>query len=131
MSSVPLPSQSPTADGAAAAVAARTRKLCEQQWVAITQKVDRSFLALMLCQYGASLILALIFSVRGINGQHPSFMATLLFGGAITGGAVALAWRRPGQELTRHVVAAGQMMMSGLLIYITGGRIETHFHVFG
>src|SRR5207253_9082068 len=28
-------------------------------------------------------------------------------------------------------VAAGQMLMSALLIHITGGRIETHFHVFG
>jgi signal transduction histidine kinase len=29
------------------------------------------------------------------------------------------------------VIAAGQMLMSGLLIHLTGGRIETHFHVFG
>src|SRR5204862_744210 len=25
----------------------------------------------------------------------------------------------------------GQMLMSALLIHITGGRVETHFHVFG
>ena len=33
--------------------------------------------------------------------------------------------------LTRHVVAASQMLFSALLIHLTGGRIETHFHVFG
>ena len=33
--------------------------------------------------------------------------------------------------ITRHAIAAGQMMMSALLIHLTGGRIETHFHVFG
>src|SRR5690606_15299582 len=28
-------------------------------------------------------------------------------------------------------VAIGQMLTSALLIHLTGGRIETHFHVFG
>src|SRR4029077_3688972 len=36
-----------------------------------------------------------------------------------------------GLALTRHVVALAQMLMSALLIHLTGGRIETHFHVFG
>ena len=38
---------------------------------------------------------------------------------------------RPGETLTRHVVAVGQMLTGALLIHLTGGRIETHFHVFG
>jgi signal transduction histidine kinase len=29
------------------------------------------------------------------------------------------------------VIATAQMLMSALLIHLTGGRIETHFHVFG
>jgi signal transduction histidine kinase/CheY-like chemotaxis protein len=33
--------------------------------------------------------------------------------------------------LTRHVIAVSQMLTSALLIHLTGGRIETHFHVFG
>src|SRR5256884_2205540 len=33
--------------------------------------------------------------------------------------------------MPRHAVAVGQMVMSALLIHITGGRVETHFHVFG
>jgi PAS domain S-box-containing protein len=33
--------------------------------------------------------------------------------------------------MTRHAVASGQMLMSALLIHLTGGRIEAHFHVFG
>ncbi len=39
----------------------------------------------------------------------------------------AAAWG----ALTRHVVAVGQMLQSALLVHVTGGRIETHFHVFG
>src|SRR4051795_1790734 len=42
-----------------------------------------------------------------------------------------MALRHPGLVLTRHTVAVGQMLMSALLIHLTGGRIETHFHVFG
>src|SRR2546423_1822694 len=36
-----------------------------------------------------------------------------------------------GKAFTRHTIAIGQMLMSALLIHVTGGRIETHFHVFG
>src|SRR5204862_6742064 len=38
---------------------------------------------------------------------------------------------RPGERSTRHVIAVAQMLMAALLIHLTGGRIETHFHVFG
>src|SRR5437773_2803615 len=37
----------------------------------------------------------------------------------------------PGRVLTRHAVAVGQMLVSALFIHLSGGRIETHFHVFG
>src|SRR5688572_23166711 len=38
---------------------------------------------------------------------------------------------RPCWAATRHVIALAQMRWSALLIHLTGGRIETHFHVFG
>src|SRR3954454_18557983 len=44
---------------------------------------------------------------------------------------VALALVLPGHLATRHAVAVGQMLASALLIHLTGGRLETHFHVFG
>ncbi|MBS2007802.1 MAG: histidine kinase, partial [Cyanobacteria bacterium SZAS TMP-1] len=31
----------------------------------------------------------------------------------------------------RHTVAIAQMLYSALFIHLTGGRIETHFHIFG
>jgi len=52
-------------------------------------------------------------------------------GGALSVFPIFLALRRPGHSSTRYVIAVSQMMMSSLLIHITGGRIETHFHVFG
>ena len=33
--------------------------------------------------------------------------------------------------MTRHSIAVAQMLMGALLIHLSGGRIETHFHVFG
>src|SRR5262249_31671570 len=44
---------------------------------------------------------------------------------------IFLVWKRRASALTRHVIAASQMLMGGLLIQFTGGRIETHFFVFG
>src|SRR5437764_3748629 len=37
----------------------------------------------------------------------------------------------PGAFGTRYVIAVAQALMSALLISLTGGRVETHFHVFG
>ena len=53
-------------------------------------------------------------------------------GGAISvlsSAAGAPAARAP--RSTRYTIATAQMLMSALLIHLTGGRIETHFHVFG
>jgi signal transduction histidine kinase len=42
-----------------------------------------------------------------------------------------MALTYPTRSFTHHIIAAAQMLMSALLIDITGGRVETHFHVFG
>ena len=42
-----------------------------------------------------------------------------------------LAWFQPGRVLTRHLIAVTQMLIGTLMIHLTGGRIETHFYVFG
>jgi signal transduction histidine kinase/ActR/RegA family two-component response regulator len=62
---------------------------------------------------------------------HPHVWAAVGLGGLLYGLPSYLAQRRPGEALTRHVIAAAQMIWSGLLIHLSGGRIETHFHVFG
>src|SRR5207247_9091481 len=42
-----------------------------------------------------------------------------------------LALNRPGPVRTRHTIAVAQMLFAAFLIHLTGGRIETHFIVFG
>ena len=96
---------------------------------------DRFFARFMLVQWLASIVLAIIVSPRTWEGRtssvHLHVWAAVLLGGAITTFPAWLGLKRPGETLTRHIIAAGQMLMSALLIHLTGGRIETHFHVFG
>lgn len=96
---------------------------------------DQLFARLMIVQWVAGIVAALWISPRTWIGDtsqlHVHVWAAFLLGGAISGFPVWLAWRCPGLVVTRHVIAIAQMLTSGLLIHLTGGRIETHFHIFG
>lgn len=68
----------------------------------------------------------------GELGQtHPHVLFAIFGGGILCSLPVSLAILRPGKRSTRLVIACAQVMFSSLLIHVTGGRIETHFHVFG
>jgi len=101
----------------------------------IYAQTSRLFAILMLVQWVAGIAAAIWISPRTWEGTsssiHLHVWLSVLLGGAITSLPVFLALTRPCQVLTRHVIATGQMLMSCLLIHLTGGRIETHFHVFG
>lgn len=59
-------------------------------------------------------------------------MELALFGGAILNGLpIALILLRPDWTGTRHTIAVTQMLWSAVFVHLTGGRIETHFHIFG
>ena len=111
----------------------------EPRFAAALQKLhvynDRFFARFMLVQWVATIVLALVVSPQTWQGRfattHVHVWAALLFGGVITAFPAWLGLTRPGLTLTRHVIAVGQMLMSALLIHLTAGRIETHFHVFG
>src|SRR5258705_8902577 len=69
--------------------------------------------------------------IGAVSQTHIHVWAAIFLGGTISLLPIALAVKRPGEASTRYAIATGQMMMSALLIHLTGGRIETHFHVFG
>lgn len=96
---------------------------------------DRIFAWLMAGQWVFGILVALTFSPYAWAGKthsvHTHVWIAILLGGALSSLPIALALLRPGWVVTRHVVAAGQMLWSALLIHLSGGRIETHFHVFG
>lgn len=127
--------QSATAANSVDAVLARGHELFKSEQEHVYKRTDRIFAGLMLFQWLASIIIALWISPRTWAGTfsetHLHVWAATIFGGAITLLPVFLAMTRPGTTVTRHVIAASQMLMSALLIHLSGGRIETHFHVFG
>ena len=119
----------------AGAVSARVTELFNEQKQSIARHADRLFVWLMVGQWVFAVALAFWLSPRtwsGVDsGIHPHIWLAIFLGGLITSLPVYLGWRQPGRVFTRQVIAIGQMLMSALLIHLTGGRIETHFHVFG
>lgn len=98
-------------------------------------KIDRMFSHLLIIQWFAGIIISLTISPLAWAGKssylHPHVWFAIAFGALITLPALQFIYMYPGKALTRHVVAICQMLFSALLIHLMGGRIETHFHVFG
>ncbi len=116
-------------------VTPRARELMADHQRQIYRQTSHLFAILMLVQWLAGVGAALWISPRtwaGLNSTiHIHVWLAVFLGGIITALPVSLAIFRPTDALTRHVIAVGQMLMSALLIHLSGGRIETHFHVFG
>ena len=113
----------------------RVSELVEEQQNRYYTQTSRLFTILMLVQWVAGIAAAIWISPRTWAGPtseiHLHVWLALLLGGAITSLPVFLTITRPRAVYTRHTVAVCQMLMSALLIHLSGGRIETHFHVFG
>ena len=93
------------------------------------------FLWLMVAQWLFGIFIAVTVSPFAWEGKtrvvSNHVVAAVVLGGLLSALPIALILLRPGWVGTRHVIAFSQMMWSALLIHLTGGRIETHFHVFG
>lgn len=113
----------------------RAAVLFREHQTAIYRRTDHMFAGLMVIQWLAGIAAALWISPRtwmGPDSQtHVHVWAAIFLGGAISSFPIYLALRHSGTVLSRYVIAVAQMLTSSLLIHLTGGRIETHFHVFG
>jgi two-component system, NtrC family, sensor histidine kinase HydH len=117
------------------AVSLRAEELFEEHRHSVLVRTDRLMATLMVCQWLFAIALALTLSPYTWQGRiqspHVHVYAALFLGGAISSLPIVLCLTRPGWLGTRLVVAVAQMSWSALLIHLSGGRIETHFHVFG
>jgi len=117
------------------AIVQRAEERYEKRRQEIFRHTDRLFSRLMIGQWAFAVLLAWVVSPYAWQGMqktiHLHVWVAVLLGGAITSVPFYLARTRPGEVATRHAIAVGQMLWSALLIHLTGGRIETHFHVFG
>jgi PAS domain S-box-containing protein len=113
----------------------RVGELVRQHLLGIWRATDRLFAGLLMAQWVAAVVVAVWISPRTWAGSasstHPHLWAAVFLGGGIVGLPTVLGLYRPGRALTRHAIAVAQMLMGALFIHLTGGRIETHFHVFG
>jgi len=113
----------------------RTAELHARLLNRIYRNTDRLFLWLMVVQVVGAIVASLILSPRTYEGSssfiHPHVIFATVMGVLIAGPAIAIALWKPGTAFSRHTMAFCQTLMSALLIHISGGRIETHFHVFG
>lgn len=113
----------------------RAAEILAERQQQVHARTDRWFAWLLAAEYVAGVAVALVISPRTWVGEtsqlHLHVIAAAVLGALIVSLPIVLAIRLPGQVITRHTIAAGQMLMSALLIHLSGGRIETHFHVFG
>ncbi len=113
----------------------RARELFQRQRQRVLRRNDRLFAGLLGFEWVAAVLTALYISPQTWIGPghegHPPFLIALGLGGAISCLPILLALARPGQVVTRHLIAVGQMLMSALLNHIAGGQTQAHFHVFG
>src|SRR4051812_34402792 len=113
----------------------RARDLFVRYRLETYKRTDRLFAGLMGFQWIAGIVFALWVSPLAWYGAssrtHAHVWAAVFLGGAICLFPAVLALVRPGEASTRYTIASAQMLMGALLIHLTGGRLETHFHVFG
>jgi len=116
-------------------VTVRANALLVHEQGRLYRRMDRNFACLMMAQWIVGILIALYVSPTTWSGLqqsvHVHVWAAVFLGGLISFFPVYLAIFHPGRKVTRYSFAIGQVMTSGLLIHLSGGRIETHFHIFG
>ena len=101
---------------------------------AVARHIDRLFAGLMLLQWICGIVLVLVVSPRTWIGANDyvnfHLWFAILFGGGVCSLPMFLALKRPSELSTRLVIATSQALFCGLLVHLSGGRIETHFYYF-
>lgn len=101
----------------------------------VYRNTDKLFGTLLICEWFAGLLTSLLISPLTWSGRHSEVhihvWTALILGALILGRPVYLVKTAAGSSQTRQAVAIGQMLWAALLIHLTGGRIESHFLIFG
>ncbi len=113
----------------------RTNEILLESRDRLNRRTDAMFGVLFVVQLIGCIAAALIFTPKtwaGAQGStHIHVWAGLGLGTLLCAMPMYLILVHRGQVLTRYGIVIAQMLYSSLLIHLTGGRIETHFHLFG
>jgi hypothetical protein len=116
-------------------MAVRQQELFAAHRQSIFVSTDRLFLGLLTLQGLLAIVFAIWVAPNTWIGQDKDSFAHILRDLSVLMAAsiflIAIILTRPGASRNRYFIAVGQMLISAMLIHLTGGRIETHFHVFG
>ena len=99
------------------------------------QSTDRLFVVLLAMQWALAISISVFLEPYSWSGRvrtiNTHLEMAIVLGGFLTIFPIWLLRHRSGTSLARYVVAITQGFWSIFLIHLTGGRIETHFHIFG
>lgn len=113
----------------------RAQEIYDDHLLQVHKRTDHIFAGLLVIQWLAAIAAAFWFTPRTWIGAQSSLhfhiWFSVVFGGLSIALPVYLAVKQPGRKITRYTIAIAQALASALLIHVSGGRIETHFHVFG
>jgi signal transduction histidine kinase/CheY-like chemotaxis protein len=113
----------------------RAADLFQTSYRDLAVRNDRLFARLLVFEWVAAMLLAFFVTPRTYEGTlssvHVHVYAAVFLGLLTIALPIYFIRLFPGQVFTRHTIAVAQMVMNGLLIDLTGGRIETHFLIFG
>ncbi|MEQ9823308.1 MAG: methyl-accepting chemotaxis protein [Puniceicoccaceae bacterium] len=112
----------------------RTFQIFNHIQIETAKRVSRVMGYLLLFQWVVLILVALAYTpltwVGSASKPHMHVYLSILLGGLVTLFPTYLAFFHAERYATRLVVAAGQLLVSSLLIHLVGGRIEGHFHIF-
>ncbi|MEO6848106.1 MAG: ATP-binding protein [Chthoniobacterales bacterium] len=116
-------------------IESRATEVFDEQLQELRRGANKLFFYLLPAQWIACVLGAIYISPLTWIGRtsfvHIHVWASIFIGALITLFPMLIIHLMPYRTVTRHVVAIAQVLMSALLIHVTGGRIETHFHIFG
>lgn len=114
---------------------ARIHEISARRYSELAKNTDEIFAGILIFQWVAAICFAVFISPYTWIGTSRFLSihvyAAVFFGGMLTIFPIYMIWKYPGSLTTRMINAVAQILYSGLLIHLSGGRIETHFHIFG
>ncbi len=117
------------------AIEARSQEIYRSFRLAGDQQLNGMFVKLLMVEWLAAVLTAVFVSPYTWAGAqqsvHIHLWLAVVLGGLLAVYPAIVVRLQPGEKTTKYLVTSAQMVFSILFIHLSGGRIETHFHVFG
>lgn len=114
---------------------ARVQEVFSKRYDRLTSQIDILFAFTLAFEW----VLGIVFAWKAspltwagnVSETHIHVYAAIFLGGVVASLPIYLVYVQPGRLINRMAVTTAQISFSILFIHFTGGRIETHFHIFG